>query len=366
MAVDYYEALGIERNAGESEIKKAYRVMALKYHPDKNPDNPEAEARFRECTEAYQVLSDPEKRSQYDRYGKTFDSSSFGGANFDSSFFQDLFGDAFGDLFGGGRSNQANAARRGSNITVNKSISFEDAVFGAELKLSVRQRHLCEKCEGSGAEPGGKETCHSCNGSGTYTLRQGFFAVQSTCPACGGMGSIIKEKCGECSGSGFYTKTKELSVKIPAGIEDGMAIRAAGEGHSGINGGPAGDLIVGVYVSPHKVYQRSGNDLILKMPVRFTDAVLGKEITITMLDKSEEKVHIKAGTQFGDVITLRGKGIPDVHGRGKGDLIIDLDIMLPNKLNDAQKKAFEELAEVSDDNMYKNKSVWQKMKDFFN
>lgn len=367
MPVDYYEVLGVERTAGEGEIKKAFRAMALKYHPDRNPDDPEAAAKFKDCSEAYQVLSDPEKRSQYDRYGRTFDSNGMGGggADFGASFFEDLFGDAFGDLFGQGRRRGgANAARKGSNISVNKTISFEESVFGTNLEVKVKQRHTCKTCSGSGAAPEGTQTCSTCSGSGMYTTRQGFFAVQTTCPTCGGMGKIITKKCEECSGDGYHTEEKNLNVKVPAGIEDGMAIRASGEGHDGLNGGPAGDLILGINITPHKFYKRHGNDLILEMPVPFTDAVLGKDIQIPMLDKSEETVSIKPGTQFGDMITMRGKGVPDVHGRGRGSLIVDLQIMLPVKLNDSQKDLLEKLRDSSDDKMYK-KNIWQKMKDLF-
>ncbi len=367
MPTDYYELLGVQKGASDAEIKKAFRALAMKYHPDRNPDNKEAEAKFREINTAYQVLSDPDKRSQYDRYGKTFEDSSSGFGDFgSSSFFEDIFGDAFSSVFGGGSRQSGNRPRKGSNISIHQRITFEESIFGTELEVKVPQMHTCKACSGSGAAPDGVETCKTCHGSGTRTVRQGPFTMQTTCPSCGGLGKLIKEKCKECSGAGYTQEEKKLNIKIPAGIEDSMAIRAAGEGNDGTNGGPAGDLIVNISVMPHKLYKRHGNDLILEMPITFLDAVLGKEVDIPMLDKSEHKTHIKAGTQFGDVIVLKGKGAPDVHGRGKGNLIIDLQIMLPTHLSEEQKKAFEHIAEVTDDNMYnKNKSLWQKMKSLF-
>jgi molecular chaperone DnaJ len=364
---DYYELLGVKRDATDADIKKAFRSLAMKYHPDRNQGDKDAESKFREINSAYQVLSDPEKRSQYDRFGKTFDdaSSGFGGFN-SSSIFEDLFGDAFGSMFGGRSGGNPNKPRKGGNISVNKVISFEESIFGTETEISAPQMHTCETCSGSGAAPGGIDTCAACHGSGMRTVRQGPFTMQTTCHVCGGIGKLIKDKCGDCSGAGYTQKNKKLNIKIPAGIEDAMAIRATGEGHCGANGGRSGDLIVNVSVMPHKYYRREENNLILEVPVTFLDAVLGKEIKIPMLDRSEEKVQIKAGTQFGDVITIRGKGAPDVHGRGKGNLIIILQIMLPTHLNEKQKKAFENIAEVTDDNMYnKNKSLWQKMKSLF-
>ena len=368
MPTDYYEALGLQRNATESDIKKAFRTLAMKYHPDRNQGDKEAEAKFREINSAYQVLSDPEKRSQYDHYGKTFDDNSFGFGGFasSSSFFEDIFDTAFSGMFGSKGGKGANRPQRGGNISIHQTITFEESIFGVEKEVSVPQMHTCKECSGSGAAPDGIETCKVCHGSGTRTTRQGFFTMQTTCSSCGGLGKLIKEKCKECSGAGYTQKDKKLSIKIPAGIEDSMAIRAAGEGNSGLNGGQPGDLIVNVSVIPHKYYKRHGNDLILEMPITFIDAVLGKEIVIKMPDKSEERTLIKAGSQFGDMIVMKGKGAPDVRGRGKGNIIIDLQIMLPTNLNEKQKKAFEKLAALSDEKMYaKNRSLWEKMKSLF-
>jgi molecular chaperone DnaJ len=370
VATDYYSVLGVERNATDTEIKKAYRILAMKYHPDQNQGNAEAEARFKEVTIAYQVLSDPDKRAHYDRYGSYDESAGFGGFDFSSSFFDNLFGEAFGSMFGGSRRREANSPRRGTNINVTRKISFEESIFGTDLELTVSKHVLCSGCSGSGAAPSGIETCSTCRGSGKFTQRQGFFHIQTSCPTCGGLGKIIKEKCKECSGAGYQLKEKTLNVKVPAGIEDSMAIRVAGEGNDGANGGLAGDIILAISVKPHKTYRRVDNDLIVELPITFVDAVMGKDTEIaalvnpTLKEQENIKINIKAGTQFGDNIVLRGKGAPDVHGRGRGNLIIDLKILLPTRLNDAQKKAFKKIADVSDDKMYdQNKSLFQKMKE---
>ncbi|MDR2884479.1 MAG: molecular chaperone DnaJ [Deferribacteraceae bacterium] len=372
MAIDYYAVLGVERTAAEADIKKAYRALALKYHPDRNQGDKEAEAKFKEATVAYQVLSDPQKRAHYDRFGSYEENASGGGAggfDFSGSFFDDLFGDAFGSMFGGGGGGrqEMNRPRKGTNISASRKISFEESIFGTELELTVNKQTLCGTCSGSGAAPSGTEDCATCRGSGKFTQRQGFFTIQTSCPTCGGLGKIIKEKCNECSGAGYQKEEKLLNVKVPAGIEDSMAIRVGGAGNDGMNGGPAGDLIVNISVKPHKLYTREGNDLIVDLPLTFIDAIMGKDFEIPSLTEGEKiAFSVKAGTQFGDNIVMRGKGAPDVHGRGKGNLIIDLNIMLPTNLNDAQREAIKKVAELSDDKMYdKNKSLWQKMKELF-
>lgn len=364
---NYYEILEIEKTASADEIKKSYRRLAMKYHPDKNPGDATAEIKFREVTKAYQVLSDPDKKAQFDKYGRVFDDNQGFSGGDATSFFEDIFGDVFGGIFGGaGRRSNPDSPRRGSNISEHLTITFEEAVFGVEKEITVSQLHTCEACGGAGAEPEGMQSCSTCGGTGMHVARQGFFTMQTTCPTCGGIGKIIKEKCSECSGAGYHSEKKKLNVKIPAGIEDSMAIRVGGEGNEGVNGGPNGDLIVSISVKPHKYYRREGNHLILDLPLTFVDAVLGKKVSVHMLDGTYKELDIKSGTQFGDSIVLKGEGAPDVHGRGRGNLIISLNIMLPAKLNDAQKKAFEELRKVSDDNMYKNnKSLWQRMKDLF-
>jgi molecular chaperone DnaJ len=366
--MDYYRILGVDKSATEAEIKKAYRSLALKYHPDKNPGDKDAEEKFREVSSAYQVLSDPDKRSQYDRYGRVLDDGGFSAGFSATDLFDELFG-GFGSLFGGGgssRRRQQESPMRGSHINIQKKISFEESVFGVELEIKVRQEHICKTCNGKGAAPDGIITCPACDGRGMRMMRQGSFALQTTCSNCGGTGKIIKDKCGTCRGSGFIGVDKTLNINVPAGIEDSMTIRAAGEGNSGLNGGPAGDLLVHIAVAPHKYYRRAGNNLVAEMPVRFLDAILGKEVSITLLDKTKETVKIKSGTQFGDNIVLKGKGIPDVRGRGKGDLILELKIMLPTHLSEEQRKILLKLQKGDSDTMYeKNRNLWQKMKDFF-
>ncbi|MDR2400260.1 MAG: molecular chaperone DnaJ [Deferribacteraceae bacterium] len=364
--MDYYQILGVDKNAAEAEIKKAYRTLALKYHPDKNPGDKEAEEKFREVSAAYQVLSDPEKRSQYDRYGRVLDEGGFSAGFSATDLFDELFG-GFGGFFGGGSSRRRqDAPMRGSSINIQRRITFEESVFGAELEIKVRQKHLCSACDGKGAAPGGIATCPACDGRGMRMIRQGSFALQTTCGNCGGTGKIIKEKCGECRGEGFIGVEKTLNINVPAGIEDNMTIRAAGEGNAGLNGGPAGDLLINISVTPHKYYRREGNNLVAEMPVRFLDAILGKEVAVTLLDKTKETVKIKPGTQFGDNIVFKGHGIPDVRGRGKGDLVLNLKIMLPTQLTEEQRKAFMKLKKIDEDGMYeKNRSLWQRMKEFF-
>jgi molecular chaperone DnaJ len=364
--MDFYQILGVDKGASDAEIKKAYRALALKYHPDKNPGDKTAEEKFREVTAAYQVLSDPEKRSQYDRYGRVLDEGGMSSGFSATDLFDELFG-GFGGFFGGGSSRRRqDMPTRGTNISVQRKISFEESIFGVDFDVKVRQEHVCGTCNGKGAAPGGIISCPSCDGRGVRTVRQGSFALQTTCGNCGGTGKIIKEKCGNCHGSGFVGVDKTLNISVPPGIEDRMTIRASGEGNSGLNGGPSGDLLITVIVNPHKYYRREGNDLVAEIPVSFLDAILGKELSVTLLDKTKQAVKIKPGTQFGENIVLKGMGVSDVRGRGKGDLIFELKIMLPTQLNEEQRKALLKLQKISSDSMYeKNRSLWKKMKEFF-
>lgn len=366
MARNYYEVLGVEKSASESEIKKAYRHLALKYHPDKNPGDKSAEEKFREATEAYAVLSDSAKREQYDKYGRVLDDGSQGQGFSGSSMFDDLLGDVFGEFFGSSNSGRGRRARKGPNIELSKEISFEESVFGVELDLKVDKTDNCPRCEGSGAEAGGTKTCDTCHGAGVFTQRQGFFAVQTTCRSCGGTGRIVKERCTECHGAGVKKTVKQLKVKIPAGIEDGMAIRVAGEGDAGLNGGPSGDLMLYIRVKEHKFFKRNKTDLYLEIPITVFDAILGSEMEIKLIDGSIETLKIKAGTQPGERITLRGKGVRSLQGAGVGNLHVNLNITIPTKLSKEQKETFERLAAESSDDMYgsKFKGLFGRVKEF--
>lgn len=367
---DYYEILGVKKNATEQELKKAYRKLAMQYHPDRNPGNKEAEEKFREINEAYSVLSDGTKRAQYDQYGRVFDengggySGGFGGGN--ETIFEEFFGDMFGDFFGTtGNTKRRRRPQKGANIQMGIDITFEDAAFGCEKEINVPKTETCKRCDGSGAEPGAMETCPTCHGSGTRQTRQGLFAISTTCPSCGGTGQIIKELCKECNGEGSKRVTSKLSVKVPAGIENGMTMRLSGKGNSGMNGGPAGDLFIEVTVQPHKLFKREGREIFMELPIAFTDAILGKELDIPTLEGTEH-ITIKAGTQPGDRIVLKGKGLPDVQQYGIGNMNIDIKVMLPSKLTKEQKELLEKFAESVTDDTYKhNKSMWDKMKEFF-
>ncbi|KAA0259056.1 molecular chaperone DnaJ [Deferribacter autotrophicus] len=365
MAKDYYEILGVHRNATEIEIKKAYRKLALKYHPDRNPGDKEAEEKFREITEAYQVLIDPQKRAQYDQFGRVFDD--VGGAqDFSSTIFDDFFDDIFEGFFGfsrGGRRRER--PTRGSDIETDIEIEFEEAVFGVSKKITIEKEDLCPRCDGSGAEPGGKQTCPTCHGKGQFVQRQGFFTVSTTCPTCHGSGQIIRETCKECRGRGFKYSKKTIEVKIPPGIDAGMTLRVSGEGNSGRYGGPSGDLFVNIRVRPHKYFKRKGNDIYLELPIPFTDAILGTTVSIPTL-KGEKTLEIKPGTQPGDRIVLKGYGVPEVKGYGIGNMYVNIRVVLPKKLSKEERKLINEFKKVSGNGyMKEDKSLWDKFRRFF-
>ena len=371
---DLYEVLGVNRDASEDELKKAYRKLAMKYHPDRNPDNKEAEEKFKEVKEAYEILTDANKRAAYDRYGHDGINPQMGGGGGGQGFdgFADAFGDIFGDIFGGGgggggrgRSN----VYRGADLRYNLEITLEEAARGAEKTIRIPALEECGTCHGSGAKPGTQpKTCPTCGGAGQVRIQQGFFSIQQTCPKCHGSGRIIPEPCTTCGGAGRVKRQKTLEVKIPAGIDDGMRLRHGGQGEPGVNGGPAGDLYVEIHIKQHPVFQRDGDDLHCEMPISFTTAALGGEIEIPTLDGAAN-IRIPAETQSAKVFRLRGKGIRNVRTHAPGDLMVHVIVETPVKLTDRQKELLREFGEIASSNAERHnpkaKSWMDKVKDFF-
>ena len=347
---DYYEVLGVDRNADEATIKKAYRVLAKKYHPDANPGDKEAEKKFKEASEAYAVLSDAEKRKQYDQFGHAaFDGSAGGGAggfDFSGMDMGDIFGDIFGDFFGGGsRSRRANnGPMKGANIRTSIRITFEEAVFGCEKEIELVLKDECKTCHGSGAKPGtSKETCPKCGGKGkvVYSQQSLFGMVQNvqSCPDCNGTGQIIKEKCPDCRGTGYIASKKKIQVSIPAGIDDGQSVRIREKGEPGVNGGPRGDLLVEVVVSRHPIFQRQDMNIYSTAPISFAQAALGGEVRINTVD-GDVLYEVKTGTQTDTKIRLKGKGVPSLRNKAvRGDQYVTLVVQVPTGLNEAAKEA---------------------------
>ena len=362
---DYYEVLGISKGASEDEIKKAYKKMARKYHPDLNPDNKEAEEKFKEVNEAYEVLSDPDKKARYDQYGHAGVDPNFGaGAGFDGSFdFGDL-GDIFGNFFGGGfggggRRTNPNAPQRGESIRMSLAISFEEAAFGCEKAVTVDRMEQCGACHGSGCAAGTTpEVCPDCHGTGTVQVRRqtpmGVFATSSPCTRCGGKGRIIHQPCKDCHGTGAVRKRKTIQATIPAGIDNGQTISIRGQGHAGKNGGPAGDLLITITVRPHELFRREGTSVLCEAPITFAQAVLGAELEIPTID-GKVKYDLPEGTQSGTTFRLKGKGIPSINGRGRGDQYVTVYIETPRNLNKEQKDALKKFAETMGDNNYEER-----------
>ncbi len=364
---DYYEVLGINRDASDDDIKKAYRKLAMKFHPDRNPDNPKAEDSFKEAKEAYEILSDAQKRAAYDQHGHAgVDGQAGMGSG--SGNFSDAFGDIFGDIFGGGGSRRSNVYR-GADLRYNMEITLEEAARGTESKIRIPVMASCETCHGSGAKPGTSPvTCTSCGGHGQVRVQQGFFSIQQTCPKCQGNGKMIKEPCPTCRGDGRVKQHKTLAVKIPAGVDEGDRIRLSGEGEAGVNGGPPGDLYVVVHLKAHSIFQRDGGDLHCEMPISFTVAALGGEIEIPTLD-GHAKMKIPAETQTGAKFRLRGKGIKPLRTSEHGDLICHVMVETPVKLTERQKELLREMEDLNQQDAQKHspraKSWMEKVKTFF-
>lgn len=363
---DYYEVLGVERGASIDEIKKAYRKLALKYHPDKNPGDAEAEEKFKEAAEAYGVLSDEEKRARYDRYGHAGTSNMGGFDPSQFSDFGDILGDlfGFGDVFGGGR-RRANRATRGNDLRYDLTLAFEEAVFGKDVTINVPRVVTCTTCSGSGAKKGTQPvTCSGCAGTGQIRYSQGFFAVSRTCPQCGGAGKVIKDPCATCNGAGRVREEKKISVKIPPGVDDGSRLRVAGEGEGGINGGPSGDLYVFISVREHPKFTRRDYDIHSEQTVSMTQAALGAEIETQTID-GVEALKIPSGTQPNQVFRLRGKGVQFLQGSGRGDHYVHVNVRVPATLSDEQRELLERLAALEGEQPPEQKGVFDKVKDFF-
>jgi molecular chaperone DnaJ len=350
---DYYEILGVTRTASDGEIKSAYRKLAMKYHPDRNPGDKSAEEQFKVCAEAYAILADPEKRSAYDRFGHAGVSSAAGaGAGFDPSVFAE-FGDfadilgnmfGFGDLFGGGR--RRGGPQRGADLRYDLEITFEESARGAETTIQIPRHETCDACKGSGAAPGSSPSvCSQCRGQGQVRFQQGFFTVARTCPLCRGTGRVISKPCQTCRGAGHVARERKITVKVPPGVATGQQLRLQGEGESGSAGGPPGHLYVVLHVQEHEFFRRDGINLFCEIPVHFTTLALGGEIQVPTLD-GPESVKVPDGTQTGTTLRLRGKGMPDVNGRGRGDLFATVQAQTPKKLTKEQRRLLEQLAQT--------------------
>ena len=370
---DYYEVLGIQKGASEDEIKKAYKKLARKYHPDMNPGDKEAEEKFKEVNEANEVLSDPEKKARYDQFGFAGVDPNYGagagggayGGGFDFGDLGDIFGSFFGCGFGGGQRRNPNAPQRGESIRASVSVSFTEAAFGCEKSVTLERSEQCPTCKGNGCAPGTTpEICPDCHGTGTVQTRRqtpmGVFASNGPCRKCGGTGRLIHQPCPDCRGTGAVRKRKTIKVNIPAGIDHGQTISLRGQGNAGRNGGPAGDLLITVMVQPHELFRRDGVDVFCEAPITFAQAVLGAELEIPTID-GKVKYSIPEGTQTGTVFRLKGKGIPVLNGRGRGDQYVTVTIETPRNLNKEQKEALRRFSEtLGESNYEKRKSFFKK------
>lgn len=377
---DYYDILGAPRGASAEELKKAYRTKAKELHPDRNSDNPNAEAQFKEVNEAYEVLKDADKKAAYDRYGHAAFEGGMGGGgrggypggagNGDfASAFSDVFEDLFGDFMGGGRGGGGGGrsrAQRGSDLRYNLRVNLEEAFKGVQKTINVPTSIACDTCRGTGAEGGAEPvTCPTCSGMGKVRAQQGFFTVERTCPTCNGMGQIIKNPCRSCGGAGRTEKERALSVNIPAGVETGTRIRLAGEGEAGLRGGPAGDLYIFIEVKDHPIFQRDGVHLFCRIPVSIGTAALGGEVEVPTIDGGKSRVKVPAGSQTGKQMRLRGKGMPALRGGGTGDMVLELAVETPVNLTARQRELLEEFERLSEENNPEGQSFFSKVKGFW-
>ena len=366
---DYYALLGVAKTASEAELKAAFRKLAMKHHPDRNPGDKTAEATFKELNEAYQVLSDPQKRAAYDRFGHAAFENGGGGPGFGNDFassMADIFEDLFGD-FTGRQRQQAGGRERGSDLRYNLEITLEEAYAGKTATLKVPTSLACDACSGTGAKPGSQpRRCTTCAGQGRVRATQGFFSVERTCPSCHGRGETIDDPCRSCNGAGRITRERTLSVNIPAGVEDGTRIRLAGEGEAGLRGGPSGDLYIFLSLKPHPFLQRDGADLFCRVPVSLVTAALGGEVSVPVLDGEDCRVKVPEGTQTGKQIRIKGRGMPVLRARDHGDLYIQVIVETPQKLNNRQRELLREFErESSKDTQPESASFFAKVRDFF-
>ena len=360
-SIDYYEVLQIERSADNEEIKRSYKRLAFEYHPDRNPGNTDAEERFKEINEAYQILSDPDKRARYDSFGHISSEGLFTDQDFDSGF-NDIFGNLFEEVFNAGSRARA---QRGSDLRYGLEITFEEAIDGTEKELKIPKHEMCPDCEGSGAAPGGEAMCTDCGGRGELRFSQGFLAIKRACPACGGSGKRITKHCSNCRGDKFIRTENDVKVKIPAGITEGARLRIRGEGDIGLNGGPEGDLYIEITIEEHPLFSRENENLFCEVPISFVKATLGAEIEIPT-PKGKSTIKIPAGTQTGQTFRLKGKGVPRLDGRGVGDLYIETKVEIPVKLNKNQKQKLQEFAEAcEEENDPLSKKFFDKLNQLF-
>lgn len=365
---DYYEVLGVARDASDQELKTAYRRLAMQYHPDRNPGDHSAEEKFKECSEAYQVLTDPQKRAAYDRYGHAGVGAAAGNGNpfTNAQDIGDIFGDIFGEMFNMGGNRRPSRAQRGRDLRYDQTIDFEDAIFGKEMDISIRRMETCSDCRGTGtANQRGPVTCNQCQGRGQVRYQQGFFSIARTCSACGGTGSVISDPCPTCRGEARVAREHKIHVTIPAGVEEGTRIRYQGEGDAGKFGGPNGDFYIVLSVKPHAFFEREGNDLHCVMPISMPQAALGDELMIPSLE-GDVRLKVPEGTQSGKEFRIRGKGVPYLNEHGRGDLVVQIAVQTPKKLTKVQRELLRQLGEtMTVENTPTSRSLFAKVKEMF-